>query len=36
MTITCDQSCTWPDVAMALVVVLPVIVLLMVTWGRRK
>lgn len=34
MTITCDP-CTWPDVAMAFVVVLPLIVL-MVTWGRRK
>ena len=36
MTITCDPSCTWPDVAMAFVVVLPLIVLIMVTWGRRK
>lgn len=34
MTITCDP-CTWPDVAMAFVVVLPLIVL-MVAWGRRK
>ena len=34
MTITCD-SCTWPDVAMAFVVVLPLIAL-MVTGGRRK
>jgi len=34
MTITCDP-CTWPDVAMAFVVVLPMIVL-MVAWGRRK
>jgi hypothetical protein len=35
MTITCDPSCTWPDVAMAFVLVLPLIVLI-VTWGRRK
>jgi len=33
MTITCDP-CTWPDVAMAFVVVL--YLARMVTWGRRK